>query len=505
MTFPLRWPEDLWPRLERAARLLLWLGLAWVAVQALRYAGALIAFPYQVDWREAAPLRSALAMSQGRNPWDPAWVAQDGSVYGAGFPWLAAKLLPSAWLTLAGLRCLSLALLAGVSAAVAACGRRLGASALGAAAAGLLVFSGLLFSVTPLGRGDALAVAGLVGPLALVVLAPGRGWSLAAAAALAALGALAKAYAGFALVWVVLYLWIQGRRSDAGWFILAWSLAVAAGAGLAMRLYPGSLEATYITANIPDLLQWPWVGHQNMLYLIWAAWPLPLALAAALLADRPDQRGWAWLALLGSTVAVVELLLGRNQGAILTYYFQFLHPIAALCLLALAARGGRSEPLWTAASLALAAALTVSLATKPLEGLRRVDLQSWRLVDGWVAQAQRPLLPALLCSIATAHGKPVRDNGHTQIFAGPGASTGARGTAMRDAVLVQQADWDQALRERRCDLVLLQRDALAMPPAPKGYRNEGILCLGTPANIWQLSACFDVYRLPSSKPLNGGR
>jgi hypothetical protein len=499
------WLEAYGPRLERAARLLLWLSLAYVAVRALRYAGALIEFPYQVDWREAAPLRSALAISQGRNPWDPAWVAEDGSVYGAGFPWLAAKLLPAGWLTLGGLRCLSLAMLAGVSALVGACGRRLGASALGATAAGLLVFSGLLFSVTPLGRGDALAVAGLVGPLALTVFAPGRAWALAAAALLAALGVLAKAYAGFALVWVALYLWMQGRRGDAGWFVLAWGLAVAAGAGLAQRAYPGSLEASFTTVNIPGWLQWPWVGHQNMLYLFWAAWPLPLALAAALLAARPDRRGWAWLAVLGSTVAVVELLLGRNHGAILTYYFQFLHPIAALCLLALAARGGRPEPLWMAACLALAACLTVSLATKPLEGLAQVDLRPWRLVDGWVAGAKRPLLPQLLCSMATAHGKPVQDNGHTTIFAGDGGSAGPIGTAMRNAVLAQQADWDRALRERRCDLVLLQRDALAMPPAPKGYRAEGILCLGTPANIWQLSACFNVYRLPSSKPLNGAR
>ena len=39
------------PRFEQAARGLLWLGLAWVAAWALRYAAALVAFPYQVDWR----------------------------------------------------------------------------------------------------------------------------------------------------------------------------------------------------------------------------------------------------------------------------------------------------------------------------------------------------------------------------------------------------------------------------------------------------------------------
>ena len=496
------WPETLRPRLERAARLLLWVGLAYMAVRALRYADALISFPYQVDWREAAPLRSALAINQGRNPWDPAWVAEDGSLYGVGFPWLAGRLLPAAWLTLGGLRAFSIALLAGAAAAVGACGRRLGASRLGAAAAALLVFSGFLFSVTPLARGDSLAVAGLVGPLALVVLAPGRRWALAAAAALGALGVLAKAYAGFALVWVVLVLAMEGRRRDAAFFVLAWGLALAVGAGLALRCYPGALETSFITVAGNSLL-WPWVGHQNMLYLVWAAWPLPLLLAGAWLRARPDRRGWAWLAVLGAAVAVIELVLGRNTGAILTYYFQFLHPAAALCLLALAARPGRHEPLWTAAGLGLAAYLTLALATQPLEPLQQVDLRPWRQADAWVAGARRPYLPQLFCSMATAHGKPVCDNGHTngldQLGLGPSAP------AIRTALAAHQADWQRALDKADCDLVLMERNALVPTPVLKGYRLEGVLCVGTPANIRQHNACFDVYGLASAKPLDGGR
>ena len=345
-----------------------------------------------------------------------------------------------------------------------------------------------------------MAVAGLIGPLALVVLAPGRRWALAAAAALAALGLLAKAYAGFALVLVVLHLWIQGRRRQAGLFALGWATAVAAGAALAMRFYPGSLDASFRTTDNAAWMQWSWMLYQSWMYLRWAAWPLPLLLVGAAAQARPDRRGWAWLAGLGATAALMGLLLGRNKGAFLTYYFQFLHPMAALCLLALAARPGRREPLWAAAGLVLAACFTVSMATQPLVPLQEVDLRPWQAVDRWVAASSRPYLPPLFCSMATAHGKPVRNNGHTELFDGDGGTP--RALAMRSAMLAQQADWERALRDGGCDLVLL--NAQVPTAVLKGYHWERVLGVSTPANIWQQSVYFDVYSRQGAKPLDRG-
>ncbi|HXC63458.1 MAG TPA: hypothetical protein VNZ67_03820, partial [bacterium] len=398
------------PWKTRAWSCLLWALLALAALQWGRYGAVLAGFPYQVEQREGATLRSAVALKQGLNPWSPDHLLQDINVHGILEPWLAAKLLGPAVDRLELHRALGLALLC-CGAGLLFWALRAGTQDPLAAAAGALAWLGAnTFFIGVAVRNDALAALLFLAPLALWRLR-GRDWTLALAVALAAVAVLAKLYAPLGGMLVALGLWIEGRRRAGLAVALGLALGLAA-VYLAMdRAFPLYWAGCW-TSNTGAPISPDYMGVQTRAYLLKMGWPL---LALALWRMRPALAAAPGRAAYGQALAVLALLslwLGLNTGAYLQYYDQLLQPVLLLAAAQGPLAGWRRQ--LRRAGLALAAVLavhssSVNVMRRFVPGLRG----AWGQAEANLARARLPLAPDLFTAALTRQGREIWDNGHS--------------------------------------------------------------------------------------------
>ena len=437
--------EPVQPWRTRAWSCLLWALLALAAWQWGRYGAVLARFPYQVEQREGATLRSAVALQQGLNPWTQDRLLQDINVHGILEPWLAAKMMGPAVDRLELHRALGLALLC--------CGAgllfwvlRAGTQDPLAAVAGALAWLGAnTFFIGVAVRNDALAALLFLAPLALWRFR-GRDWTLALVVALAALSVLAKLYAPLGGMLVALGLWVEGRRPAALAVALGLAVALAAAYVAMDRAFP-LYWASCWTSNTGATISPAYMWVQTRAYLFKMGWPL---LALALWRLRPAlamAQGRAAYAQALAALALLTLWLGSNTGAYLQYYDQLLQPLLLLAAVQGPLAGWQCQ--LRRAGLVLAAVLavhssSVNVMRRYVPGLRA----AWGQAENNLGRARLPLAPDLFTSVLTRQGHEIWDNGHSSslpLSVSP---------ELRQAYATGLARWRDRLRLGQADLLI---------------------------------------------------
>lgn len=471
-----------WAAGKRAASLLAGLAvlaLLWASVRAGQYAWNLAAFPYQVEAREAAQVRTTLALAEGANPWGPGRAPSDYNSYGLLYPWTALQVLPaSLQRDIRAYRVLSLAaLLAGALLLIAAL-RRSAAPWLVAWGAGLAWLGANLHFVTPTARCDAFAALLFLAPFLAVLDRDTRGaWALAGL--LSVLAFFSKPYAVLAGPLLALGLWVRGRTRAALLFGAGWALLLAAAVAWVELRYPGYLEATTLEHARSTHLDWGYLLTKDWTYVRGLAWPILLLLAGALWGRRHGRALLAELTPLAGVLILLQGFMGRHTGAYLQYHFHLLHPLLILAGFTAWRRTGLGWR-WPTAAFTVAAVAGVSFGTQRLAHLRQADLQSWRRAELLIRASAHPFAGPELCSVLTAEGKPVYDNGQTEFLMD---AAGPLGPALRASVLDSQAEFRRRLLAGGIDLLIIP-DSPALPAALRSrYQDLGLLALPLPVEL----------------------
>jgi hypothetical protein len=462
--------------------------LAWCAMTSVLYMGYLASYPFQVECREGAQVRSTLALAEGRNPWAAAYAPQDFNCYGVLYPGVAALLLPPGHRGVRSLRILSLAALLLAAALLGAAAGRLARSRLAGAAAGMAALGGYLFFVTPTARCDGFAALFFAAPLALLELWPGR-WGLALAVLLAVAAFFTKPYA--ALAGPAIVLWLAGQqRWRAGLTVgLVWVLLLGVAMAVVEGLWPGYLESTlwlHANAAMRDVAL---IELQTRGYVIFA-WPLALLAAFGAWRFGLARAARAWLLPMLLVAGVLEGWLGWHPGADLQYYLQLMQPCALLAGCALWATRPREE-YWLETALVLAAWIAVYSGTVDLSRFSSINPDPWRRAETLLRSARQPLADSIMTSVMTDHGLAVADNGQTEYL--DLAGRGTTGPALRAAARNWRNLWQGRLDRGELDLVFL-RVGLPEPPLLRAhYRLQEQLNLPEPVELGLGVVQLNVY------------
>jgi hypothetical protein len=477
-------PSMLW--MERALQLLLWGLLTLGAWQLLHLGEVLTHFPYQVETREGATVRTAIALEEGRDPWAPGNIVQDGNVHGLLEPLLAAELLGDHVGRVEWHRGYALLVLSAGAFLIFLVLREFKHDALGATAGAMAWAGANVFFIGATARNDALAAFLFLAPLALWLLR-GPSWTLALAALLAALAVLAKLYAPLGGVLMILGLWIEGRRRTAAWvsaIFLAFLVIFGSAVNHAFPLYWQAMAI-----NLGDAVAEPsYLWEQSKAYLLHMAWPL---FALYLWRLWSGSRAFPLARALNTQTALVILLLscwlGLNKGAWLQYYTQLLEPLLILAIAYPPLTGWRSE--LRKGALVAAAALAISWSCVPLKRFGPFTDSCWSGIPTNIAKTRLPLLPAVFTTMLTQQGQEVFDGGHADVFARSDAAP-----PLSRAYAASIELWRQRLKSGQVDLVLFPENGISPFAAYLGlYHQTGNLCFPVPMDQPSGVECYQVY------------
>lgn len=432
-SFP-RWEAGLarWNRQRWAA----WIGWAAILLAGLALLVVnirIVAFPYQMEYREGAIVLTTQAFLKGINPWalqnNPVYINVYGFVYNfvvLPFALIFGNLI---WVH----RMISFLGILGQMAILGLVMHKRGIEKIWIAAAALFLWLGQIFYTTPLARPDTLGQLFFLLTIFLPILEDYSPRSLIWSAVCGLLGFFTKPYYILGLPFVACYSFLFVSKKKAVIYAGA-ALGVLAGAVLLVNRVWEAYFLNVVYSHIADTNSiFCYMVQQTGKFLrdYWALLILCLLpFAGWLLGDTGDLRrlqpdlkhadtGFFQasvdpnLLYLLISAALIFFSLGRHNGTIQAYYYQLLTPF--LVILVFEAIQKRA---WLRNFAILLVA--VNLLSQGAENLKPdftpYDTSAWQKLSTYLDQSKRVLNPPETSYELIRRGIPVENSGQTDYF-----------------------------------------------------------------------------------------